>query len=237
MVEEGAYSNNRRLGIWKRYWPNGKLKSEINYKRGQPRGIYKTYFPNGKVEEAGAWDLDRNTGDFKRYHPNGKVAQEFTFNEYGLRDGKQKYYHENGALAVEIDVKEGKEDGTLKRYYANGDLKEVSEFNGGVINTANSKYLKPVKKVTAPTPAAHAKAAPEVATTEKTNEAIRFKSNGYNTLYNRQLRISQTGEFRNGRLWNGKRYKYDSKGELNKIEIYVQGRYAGLGVITEEDKQ
>ena len=74
------------------------------------------------------------------------------------------------------------------------------------------------------------------ASKEKTNDAIRFKNNGYNTLYDNQVRMSQTGEFRNGRLYNGKRYKYDSRGELSKIEIYVQGRYAGLGVITEEDR-
>ena len=237
VVEEGEYSNNRRVGVWKHYWPNGNLKSQISYERGRPKGAYKTYYPNGKVEEDGSWDLDRNIGAFKRYHPNGKLAQDFNFNTYGIRDGKQKYYHDNGTLAVEVDISEGKEDGTLKRYYANGDLREVSEFNNGVVNAANSKYLKPVKRVEQPKPAADAKAAPAVSTEEKTNEAIRFKPNGYNTLYNRSLRITQSGEFRAGKLWNGKRYKYDSRGELSSIEIYVQGRYAGLGVISEEDRQ
>lgn len=236
LVEEGTYSNNRRSGVWKRYWPNGKVKSEINYERGIPKGPYKTYYPSGKVEELGAWDLDRNTGDFKRYHPNGKLAQDFKFNEYGLRDGKQKYYHENGTLAVEVDIKEGKEDGTLKRFYANGDVQEISEFNGGVINAANSKYLKPVKKETAAKPAPSAKPAPAVSSEEKTNDAIRFKPNGYNTLYDRQLRLSQSGEYRNGKLFNGKRYKYATNGELDKIEIFVQGRFAGYGVITEGEK-
>lgn len=236
LIEEGAYANNRRMGVWKRYWPNGKVKSEIRYKMGQPRGEYKTYYPNGKVEENGSWDLDRNVGAYKRYHTNGKLAQEFVFNPYGIRDGKQKYFHENGQLAVEVEINQGKEDGTLKRYYANGDLHQVAEFNGGVINSANSRYLKPVKRVEASKTATDAKPAPVVSATEKTNEAIRFKTNGYNTLYDKELRISQSGEFRNGRLFNGKRYRYDQKGELAKIEIYVEGRYAGLGVISDEDK-
>ena len=234
LMAEGAYIGNRREGIWKRYWPTGKLKSEITYKMGRPMGSYTTYYPDGKVEEDGSWDLDRNIGRFKRYHTNGKLAQDFQFNDYGIRNGVQKYYHENGQLAVEVEITNGKEDGSLKRYYANGDLHQVAEFNGGVINSENSKYLKPVKKTVA-TNTTEAKSAPVVTAEEKTNDAIRFRQNGYNTLYDKELRISQAGEFRNGRLFNGKRYKYDKRGELSKIEIYVEGRYAGLGVISEED--
>src|SRR5690606_27822911 len=75
LIEEGRYTNNKRVGLWKRYWPNGNVMSEINYAMGRPRGEYKTYYPSGKVEEHGHWDLDRNTGEFKRFHPNGKPAQ------------------------------------------------------------------------------------------------------------------------------------------------------------------
>ena len=52
-VEEGVYNNSRKQGIWKKYWPNGKLKSEIFYKSGRSTGSYTTYFENGNVEEKG----------------------------------------------------------------------------------------------------------------------------------------------------------------------------------------
>jgi antitoxin component YwqK of YwqJK toxin-antitoxin module len=39
-------------------------------------------------------------------------------------------------------VEQGKEDGTLKRYTADGQLQQVAQFNDGVINAANSKYIK-----------------------------------------------------------------------------------------------
>jgi antitoxin component YwqK of YwqJK toxin-antitoxin module len=80
LVEEGRYTNSKRVGTWRRYWPNGKVMSEITYQLGRPRGAYKTYYPSGKVEEQGSWDLDRNTGKFQRWHPNGKLAQDFVFN-------------------------------------------------------------------------------------------------------------------------------------------------------------
>jgi hypothetical protein len=52
-----------------------------------------------------------------------------------------------------------------------------------------------------------------------------------------QLRLSQQGEFKNGRLWDGKRYSYDSDGLLERIQIYKAGRFMGDAVITDEDRQ
>jgi antitoxin component YwqK of YwqJK toxin-antitoxin module len=51
------------------------------------------------------------------------------------------------------------------------------------------------------------------------------------------LRISQQGEFQNGKLSDGKRYTYDANGILTRIQIYKDGRYAGDAVITDEDRQ
>ncbi|MBL7957556.1 MAG: toxin-antitoxin system YwqK family antitoxin [Flavobacteriales bacterium] len=234
LIEEGRYSNSKRVGKWKRYWPNGNVMSEINYQMGRPKGEYVTYYPNGKTEELGNWDLDRNTGKFQRWHPNGKLAQEFVFNAFGVRDGEQKYYHENGQLAVQVSVDEGKEDGALKRYDASGQVTQVAQFNEGVINEANSKWIKPVKKADDVKPDPKAEPAPAPAPTERTNAMV-FRENGYNTLYDKQLRLSQQGEFKEGRLWDGKRYEYDSDGMLQRIKMYKQGRYLGDAVITEED--
>ncbi|HQW06710.1 MAG: toxin-antitoxin system YwqK family antitoxin [Flavobacteriales bacterium] len=234
LVEEGRYTNSKRIGVWRRYWPNGKVMSEITYQMGRPRGEYKTFYPNGKTEELGSWDLDRNTGKFQRWHANGQLAQDFVFNEHGVRDGEQKYYHENGTLAVQVSVNEGKEEGTLKRYTPDGQLQQVAQFDNGVIDAANSKYIKPVPKADEVKPDPKAAPAPAV-TAEETTNAITFRDNGYNTLYDRQLRLSQQGEFLNGRLHDGKRYTYDKDGILVRIQQYKSGRYIGDAVITDED--
>jgi len=235
LIEEGRYTDNKRTGLWKRYWPSGKPMSEITYVGGFPRGDYRTFYPDGKPEEQGSWDLDRNTGAFKRWHPNGKLAQDFTFNPYGVRDGVQRYYHENGQLEVEVNISEGKEDGTLKRWYANGDPQQVAVFNDGVISAANSRYIKPVHRTEPPKPDISAPAAPERRAEETTNIAL-FRANGVNTLYDKQLRLSQQGEFKDGRLWNGKYYRYNGSGLLYRIEVYQQGRFVGTAPITDEDK-
>ena len=74
-------------------------------------------------------------------------------------------------------------------------------------------------------------------TAEETTNAVTFRENGYNTLYDRQLRISQQGEFKQGRLYDGRRYTYDKDGILQRIQVFKQGRYSGDAVITDEDRQ
>lgn len=235
-VEEGRYANSKRVGVWKRYWPNGNVMSEINYQMGRPKGDYRTFYPNGTTEEQGTWDLDRNTGKFQRWHTNGKLAQDFVFNAYGVRDGEQKYFHENGQLAVVVSVNEGREEGTMKRYTAGGQLQQVAEFEGGVMDVSNSRFIRPVPK--ADEVAVDPKAAPAPAvTTDETTNAVLFRENGYNTLYDKQLRISQQGEFQKGRLYEGRRFSYDKDGLLERIQVYRGGRYAGDAVITDEDKR
>lgn len=233
LVEEGRYSNSKRVGVWRSYWPNGNVKSEITYTMGRPKGSYTIYYPNGRKEESGSWDLDRNTGKFQRWHTNGKLAQDFVFDPNGQRNGEQKYYHENGQLAVGVTIEQGRETGTMKRYYANGDLHQVAEFNNGVINEDNSRFIRPVNKP-APQPASTEKSAPAVGQEETTN-TVMFRENGFNTLYDKQLRITQQGEYKSGRLWNGRMYKYDKNGLLVRIEVYDQGRYIGNKPITPED--
>lgn len=235
LIEEGRFNGGKRTGTWRRYWPNGKLMSEITYVAGRPRGPYRTFYPDGRTEEQGTWDLDRNTGTFKRWHPNGKLAQDFVFNAYGIRDGVQRYYHENGRLEVEMTVKEGREEGTLKRYFPNGDLRQVAVFHGGEIDAARSRYIEPATPTVPEAPPTTAKPAPERRSDEVTN-AVLFRGNGFNTLYDKQLRISQQGDFKDGRLWDGRYYRYGQQGELVRIEMYEMGRYAGNAVITDEDK-
>ncbi len=50
---------------------------------------------------------------------------------------------------------------------------------------------------------------------------------GYNKLYNVNKQISEDGEFKGGKLLNGKKYIYDKNGLLDKIEIYKSGKYVG----------
>lgn len=236
-IEEGRYEANKREGLWKKYHTNGKLKSEITYVSNRPHGPYKLYYPSGNIEEQGNWVRQHNTGDFKRYHKNGNIAQDFTFEDNGRRTGNQRYFYENGNLEMEVEIVMGVEEGVMKRYYPNGDLMEEKELSNGVVKKETIKKYPPRGKEK---PAVDRTAAVTVKhsirnTEDKPNLAV-FKFNGFNTLYNKNRQVTQVGEFRDGRLWNGKWKRYDKNGLIQKIEIYKEGVYVGNAPITESDR-
>jgi antitoxin component YwqK of YwqJK toxin-antitoxin module len=247
-VEEGHYINGNKEGLWKRYYPSGQVRNEITYRGDLPHGPYIIYYPNGQIEEQSNWQRNKNVGEFKRFYADGTPQQEFYFADNGKRNGEQRYYHDNGQLALVVSVVNGKEEGEMRRYTPEGKLKEVKVLRGGVVEPGSEKkYKAPAPKIenaqpkveTAPKPEAPAEepeALPILMDDEvQPNTAHRFEPNGFNTLYNKSQQVTQTGTFRNGRLWNGKWYRYNQNGMLVKVEIYQEGRYIGAGVMDEKD--
>lgn len=232
VVEEGDYKDDKKIGIWKSYWPNNNIKSEIEYKNNRPNGSFKTYYENGKLEEEGTWKNGVYTGSFKRYYSNGQIAQDKTFNAAGKTEGPVTYWYPNGKKELEFTTKNGIEEGNLIRYYPNGDVKETMNFSGGQVQEGTRKEMKMVN------PPVTIDETPDLVKKEaktdpnlKANAAQQKVKDGYNKLYDDQNRLVQDGEFKNGVLQNGKWYKYDKNGILMKIEIYKNGKYQGDGQI------
>ncbi len=229
VAEEGAYTDGKKTGLWKLYFPSGKVKSEIEYKNGRPSGTFKSYYENGQVEEEGTWKNNAYTGGFKRYYENGQVAQEKSFNTAGKTEGKVIYYFPNGKKELEFDASNGQENGKLVRYYNTGQVKEEMNFAAGKADESSrkeqkligkeedlSKYEKPTKTATT-----------DAALT--TNNPTKEIKDGYQKLYDDQKRLVQDGEFKGGKLINGKWYKYDKNGLILKVEIYKNGKYFADG--------
>jgi antitoxin component YwqK of YwqJK toxin-antitoxin module len=238
LVEEGSYTDNKKEGLWKCYWPNGEAKYEINYNKNRPNGEYVIYYDNGQIEESGTWDINKNVGEFKRYFSNGNAQQEFFFDPSGKRNGIQRYYHDNGQVAMEVNIVNGKENGVLRRYWEDGTMKTEMVLEEGILDKqsvrkfeSKDKTLAEFKKIEQAEPET-AKSETEVA--DLPNKAEKFKTDGYNVLYNQNQQITQIGEFRNSRLWKGKWHRYNNDGILVRIEIFRDGQYIGTGVIEEE---
>ena len=235
-VEEGEYLDNKRTGVWKKYYPTGSLQSEINYIENHPYGAYSTYYPNNRLEESGYWTANKNTGDFKRFHENGNLAQEFHFNSRGKRDGVQKYYYPDGTLQCSVEVDNGVAHGEYLLYYPNGELRQEKRITNGDVEKESIKTFTLAKPLKTPfiMPALPA----EETTPDRSDRPNldEFKATGSNTLYNRNRQITQVGHFIEGRLWKGKWYKYDENGILRRVEVYREGRFIGYGIIDDSNK-
>jgi antitoxin component YwqK of YwqJK toxin-antitoxin module len=227
-VEEGDYLDNRKTGIWISYYPGKKKKSEIEHKMDRPNGTYIKYYENGQIEEKGMWKGNKYVGSFERYHDNGQVAQKKNFNESGKTDGKVEYYFSNGKPEFVYNSKNGVEEGKATRYYENGDVKEELDYTGGqVANRVEKKMVNPAVKIEEKT----IKVAPVTQGNTNPADGGKLPKDGYHKTYNPNQDLEMDGEFKNGKLWNGKWYKYDKNGLLYKIEIYKDGKYFGDGVL------
>ena len=87
--ELGKFINGEGKGRHKRWYENGQLRYEGNYKDGKKDGVHKGWRENGQLL-------------YEKNYIDGK------------EDGVHKGWWENGQLFYEANYKDGKEDGVSK---------------------------------------------------------------------------------------------------------------------------
>ncbi|MDQ3109679.1 MAG: hypothetical protein M3R17_07260 [Bacteroidota bacterium] len=227
-VEEGNYKDSQKTGIWKQYYPSGKNKSEFTFVNNRPNGHAIKYNENGTKAEEGNWVGVRWVGEYHLYYEDGTERQSFTYNAIGQRDGKQVYKNPNGTLAIEVNLKAGKEEGWKKEYDANGKLIRETYYNGGVIDPSKTKEFATTATIEkAPEdPTVNAAEKPPVATASERPPSGEFTGEGFHTLY-RNGQITQKGTFHLKKLVDGECRIYDNNGMLIQIKMYKSGKYVG----------
>jgi antitoxin component YwqK of YwqJK toxin-antitoxin module len=92
--------------VEKEYYPNGQLKSVLNYKKGQLEGIALYYYENGTLKERVNYRKGKRERTGTTYYESGKMKEEITF-VHGDR-ARVKLYSENGEPISEVFYKDGK---------------------------------------------------------------------------------------------------------------------------------
>lgn len=227
-VEEGDYKDNRKEGTWIKYHTDGKTpKLKGEYHNNRPDGAYEKIYPDGTVKERGTFSRGKYSGSLERYYPNGQLKYKGNHNGDGLEEGQIVYYHPNGQEEFVYEAVGGKPTGQATRYYENGDIKEVITF-GADGKPVEKEFREPVNPITpTPHPEQSRERAPKINTPR--TKGTPFKPNGYNKVYNENDEIWQDGDFRNGSLYDGKVYEYDSDGILLKVRVFKNGFYHSDG--------
>lgn len=226
-IEEGNYKNGRREGTWIKYHKDGITPRLIGeYVNNRPSGKYTKYHSTGKIAEKGSF-IDGQYGDtVKRYYESGKIQYEAVYNN-GKEQGNVRYFYNNGKIELEYFAQEGIAFGKATRYYENGDIKEVLEFDkNGAVKNRETKSIENTK-IPVSNNVKSGEMAPKIA--NPIVKGGRFQPNGYNKVYNTDDEIWQDGDFKGGRLFNGKVYVYDRDGILLKVRIFKNGIYHSDG--------
>ncbi len=224
-ISEGNYVDGKKEGIWRSYYTDGSLKSEITYVHGKKYGLAKTYFENGNIAEEGVWLEDKWVNKYKAYYRNGKLSYVWNYNEYGTRSGYQKYYYENGNLKIEGGWVDGKENGIIREYYEDGSLRCEKIFHNGKTGKDSITIYEIKEKVILSDSTENDIEKDSVTShfTEQDSLGI-FQGNGYHIFYNKVKDKEKEGFFENGYLIDGKQYFYDEKRRLVKTAIYKDGK-------------
>jgi len=213
LKKEGCFVDNKKHGIWKLYYQDGKILTEMTYASGIAKGYAKAYYPNGNVMEEGFWDVNHWTGDYVAYYENGNKFYVWKYNDDGYRTGNQKYYHPNGNLFIEGDWKDGKRDGMLREFNEDGMVFIEKIFNAGKLASSTLVNADPKNL-----------SASKNQTSLSDDELLQiFDGTGIFKLMTNG-KIEREGEFDKGKLIDGNIYFYDEEGNLERTEVYKEGK-------------
>lgn len=139
--------------------------NKVNSK-GERIGVWKKYHPNHRIRYVGRFDNGKEVGTFKYYsivssdHPiavkvfskENSIAQVTFYTEKGVmesngkmdgknRIGKWYYYQEDGeALLAEENYENGVLEGESKSYYRNGNMAELMHYKNGVLDGVSKRF-------------------------------------------------------------------------------------------------
>jgi uncharacterized protein len=145
-------ANGMKQGVWKEFWPTGKIKIEGRYLNDKKDGYFKEYNEFGNLVNATKWKdgvqvinppelakLELQTA----YHPNGKPSEIGTYKD-GIPEGVFRQFDTTGTIiGAEVykegvlvgkglyDVK-GVQQGHWIEYYETGEIKGEGDYKDGV---------------------------------------------------------------------------------------------------------
>ncbi|MBQ9213926.1 MAG: toxin-antitoxin system YwqK family antitoxin [Bacteroidales bacterium] len=208
--EQGTWNSYGWVGEYKLFYRNGKVARILNYDENTLRtGVQKYYSQSGKLTMSGYWENGRAEGFVREYYDNGTLRSESHW-AYGKINGVVKEYYEGGSLKAELVYNNGIYDAVSSRQYPNYSVSENAIVSNNNKQHDKSEFgKKPSKQNDKESPI----------------EAEHFTGTGYRKLYNiDDKRLEREGYFINGVFDSGKRYYYNSKGELIKTAIYEHGK-------------
>ena len=229
-VEEGKLFESKKEGSWTTYYKTGKIRMIAEYKKGKPNGRFLKFYENGKPREKGVFRDNHYYDTLFKFYQNGNLESMVVYNEKGEENGTNKYFHENGNVALVYEKQENKITNKISWYKEDGALKHQVE-------------MKPFGKIT-PLFENDSSFAFDNSLVKKKVYSLRiagpitkdstFNPNGFNIVYTKNDEIYQVGLFSEGSLVDGKSYQYDENGLLEKILVYKTGKFISYGQISKK---
>ncbi|MBE0675589.1 MAG: hypothetical protein IH591_13090 [Bacteroidales bacterium] len=124
IIATGEYADGEKNGEWK--YSSGDYSEEGKYILGLMDGLWKSFYPDGKLRFKGNYVQGNADGAHVYYYPDGKVMEERHY-DMGLREKTWRKFNEEGLLAITITYRKDTETAIngIKIRAAEGDVKII----------------------------------------------------------------------------------------------------------------
>lgn len=112
------------------YWPNGKKRSETEYKDGKKNGKDIFWYDSGVKNIEAEYKDGKRTGKHIFWNRNG-IKENETEYKNDKEDGKKTSWSESGIKSCEVEYKDGKMNGKETWWNENGTKSYETEYKDG----------------------------------------------------------------------------------------------------------
>ena len=142
-----------KQGIWKEFWGNGDLKSEVSFKNNKKQGLEINWFDEPDCVELEAYYKDGMLDGPSIFYTKKCKKDLFQTFKNGLKEGLELEYYPNGHIKAEGNYKKGNLNGYYRVYDKNGVFSFESRSSDNETNlqpneadTANSVVFNVFKR-------------------------------------------------------------------------------------------
>lgn len=130
LSSEITFKNGKAEGRETKYYLNGELDTDLNSKNGFVDGYYKSFYSNGSPKELGQTSAGNYVGHWQTFYSNGNLESDFNYDDKGQTDGEYKFYDIDGKLHYIFEYRKG-EFIAYKYFDKEGSMIEENRKKGG----------------------------------------------------------------------------------------------------------
>ena len=148
---EGVVINGFPQSMHRRFFENGQLMNESEYKNGMRNGLFKIWYENGNTKQESILKNGFKDGPCKTWYANGQIKEDYTSERMDgfsamYNVGSYKEWYENGQIKIEGYKRLSKRykysewDGSYKEWFDNGNLKKKHYYKDGNLDDLQQTY-------------------------------------------------------------------------------------------------
>jgi len=107
-----SFTNGKEEGVWKKFFPNGRLNEQRGFIDGKKSGEFIAYWESGKKQLQYFFKDGEYEGTCREWNRDGLLVREMNYHN-GYEEGAQKQFYDNGKIRSNYIVHNGKRYGLL----------------------------------------------------------------------------------------------------------------------------